>query len=616
MCLNDNFNNEMKLYTLMTSTFKLPIHYIKNKETVSDIIKEDLDLIPKYNNDLENDSIEDDKKQILQNNYTLKYLFNPQTEKEEKLIHQWASYYTNNRKFLKESQILYKKSNLKLLPSFYDEKNKNENDVLLNRLIELKSNDEFYAQYNYIDWKYFSWLNNYSWFLQLLSMYTLASPILTLCAPIFMLLVPFFILKFNGLNLSFHLYFQSLLQLLKQNVFAKLILNFNSVPWDKRIYMIFSVIMYIFQIYSNIQFCFRFYKNMNFIGSTNKLIVNFIERNENNVKIYGELVRNLETYKPFYNTLQCNIQRLSEYKQNIIYLNNFKLSFYNFLSMGSLLKNYYTLFHNDNLVESLHYMLDFQSYLGNIFQINTKLENNVLNTILLKPKLTTGYLYLKDVYTPIVGANNIVKNTVKLDKQMLITGPNASGKTTLLKATLLNVLLSQQIGCGYFSKDSKIRLYDTINCYINIPDTSGRDSLFQSEARRCKEIYDSVMNNIDKHHFCIFDELYSGTNPYEAISASYSFINHLSKRSNIDFLLTTHYIDLCKHLDNNKKLQNCSMKTISNEDNFKYTYKLDNNISNIRGGVKVLQDLGYPRAIVDDTRKFLEKIELLSIKKK
>ena len=81
-------------------------------------------------------------------------------------------------------------------------------------------------------------------------------------------------------------------------------------------------------------------------------------------------------------------------------------------------------------------------------------------------------------------------------------------------------------------------------------------------------------------------------------------------------MLTTHYIDLCKHLENNVKLQNCSMKTITQTDNFKYTYQLEQSISNVRGGVKVLQDLKYPREIVEDTRKFLQKIELLSIKKK
>ena len=208
----------------------------------------------------------------------------------------------------------------------------------------------------------------------------------------------------------------------------------------------------------------------------------------------------------------------------------------------------------------------------------------------------------------------VIKNDVKLKKNMLITGPNASGKTTLLKSTLLNILLSQQIGCGYYSRGSTIRLYDTINCYINIPDTSGRDSLFQSEARRCKEIYDNVANNIGSHHFCIFDELYSGTNPYEAISSSYSFIKHLTKFNNIDFMLTTHYLDLCKHLDDNKEIANYSMRTEEKDEDFIYTYKLEQKISNVRGGVKVLKDLGYPRHVIDDTKKFLSKIELLSIK--
>ena len=71
--------------------------------------------------------------------------------------------------------------------------------------------------------------------------------------------------------------------------------------------------------------------------------------------------------------------------------------------------------------------------------------------------------------------------------------------------------------------------YDTIHCYLNIPDTSGRDSLFQAEARRCKEILESLEDN--KKHFCIFDELFSGTNPNEACASSYGFIKYLNSFS-------------------------------------------------------------------------------------
>ena len=99
---------------------------------------------------------------------------------------------------------------------------------------------------------------------------------------------------------------------------------------------------------------------------------------------------------------------------------------------------------------------------------------------------------------------------------MIVTGPNASGKTTILKTVILNLIFSQSYGYGFYSKASVV-LYDKIHCYLNIPDTSGRDSLFQAEARRCKDIIDSLDDN--SKHFCIFDELFSGTNPNEACAS-------------------------------------------------------------------------------------------------
>jgi DNA mismatch repair protein MutS len=199
-------------------------------------------------------------------------------------------------------------------------------------------------------------------------------------------------------------------------------------------------------------------------------------------------------------------------------------------------------------------------------------------------------------------SSTIIKNDCNLNK--IITGPNASGKTTTLKSALINILLSQQIGFGCF-ESLKLCPYDKIHCYLNIPDTSGRDSLFQAEARRCKEIIDCIDEEKSKEltHFCIFDELYSGTNPEEAVITANAFMDYIVKNENVTCILTTHYVKLCKKLSKNKMIKNYNMKTIKKNDNFEYTYQLDEGISKIKGGLKVLHDMKYPKEILDLANK-------------
>ena len=152
-------------------------------------------------------------------------------------------------------------------------------------------------------------------------------------------------------------------------------------------------------------------------------------------------------------------------------------------------------------------------------------------------------------------------------------------------------------GCGFYDK-ANINLYQYIHCYLNIPDTSGRDSLFQAEARRCKEILDKINKNVTSRHFCIFDELYSGTNPTDAVDSAFSFLSYLSKFKNLNFILTTHYVDLCEKLNKNKTIENKNMKIIKKNNDIIYTYKLTKGICNIKGGNKILKDLGYPEEII------------------
>ena len=149
--------------------------------------------------------------------------------------------------------------------------------------------------------------------------------------------------------------------------------------------------------------------------------------------------------------------------------------------------------------------------------------------------------------------------------------------------------------------------FQFIHCYINIPDTNDRDSLFQAEVRRCLDILEKIGSNSNLRHFCIFDELFSGTNPYEAISSAVSYLEYINKY-NVKFILTTHYIQLCELMENNKKIINQNMKTDVKNNVSQYFYKMIKGISKIKGGLSVLKQLNYPEEIIKRSENIMENV--------
>jgi DNA mismatch repair ATPase MutS len=266
--------------------------------------------------------------------------------------------------------------------------------------------------------------------------------------------------------------------------------------------------------------------------------------------------------------------------------------------IGYVFKCFYEL-HTDKIYDdTIMFSLGFNGYVDCL----KGLQNNILErkinyaTFIDESKKTvfenSYYASLKNL--------NPVKNTVKLKKNIIITGPNASGKTTILKSTMINILMTQQFGCGFYDS-AKIKPFKHLHCYLNIPDTSGRDSLFQAEARRCKEILDTIDANKKDEHFCAFDELYSGTNPEEAEQSATAFMKYITKSKNVSCILTTHFMKVCKKLEKSKNITNYKMMTEREGDKLMYKYLLAEGISDIKGGIMVLKQMNYPKEIIDET---------------
>ena len=564
--------------------FKMPIYYNDEKMELKTNITTDLELISTIDTSY---------------NPIYSFCFNNDNDVSKMITNQISKYYTTDINFLKDNQKLIKgyvkpeTRYTKLSPNY-----KNIVDIWN----ELKIESGFREKYYYIDWEMIEFLNKSEIFLQFISIYNLFSPIFSLMIPIIILIIPFFILKMKGLPLTVSEYVDVLKTVAQTNAIGKLFtVNFSEISAQEKIYIFVSAAFYLFSIYQNVMVCVRFNNNMKTIHSHFREINLYLDNTLNSMNNYLDFSKDLKSHNNFNNSLKEKITLLESINNKIKSISEYSL--YNitkFKEIGRILKYFYELHTDSTYEEAMLYSLGFNGYIDCIEGLQNNIKERKISyaTFISENKKSifekSYYACLKD--------NKPVKNTIKFKKNMIITGPNASGKTTILKSTLINIILTQQFGCGFYSS-AKLSPFKHIHCYLNIPDTSGRDSLFQAEARRCKEILDIISDNKNDSHFCSFDELYSGTNPEEAEISAIAFMLYLQKYKNVSSLLTTHFVKVCKKLEKEKGIQNCKMLTEKIDNKIKYTYKLESGISEVKGGIHVLKEMNYPNEIIENTIK-------------
>jgi hypothetical protein len=562
------------------SHFKLPISYLNNKQSLRENIIEDLELVTCM--DSSDNSIYDG-------------VFSPKTYAGRYIMKEMPKHYTSDKDYLTDTQGLLK--NYKRL----DDEASNSEDLenVINIWKEIKGDPSFKTKYHYIEWNYWAHLNRSEFVLQFLSMYSLASPVLSLLVPVIMCIMPFFIIKAKGMDVTWKEYIHVLKVIASNHALCRIFTSFSSVSIDQKAYLILSTAFYAFSIYQNFLSCLRFYRNMQKMHGELLIIRNYIEKTIITMNNVLQHTSSLASYSPFNEGIIANREKLQIFKDKLENIQGDDLNIRNVTQIGKLMKHFYDM-HDDQTCGSMFlYSFGFHGFLENMDGIiqHIRKKNIGFSTFETKKKSV-----LRDAYYGALINRNKVKNDIRLDKTMVLTGPNASGKTTTLKTTLINIILSQQLGCGFY-KSATINPYDFIHCYLNIPDTSGRDSLFQAEARRCKEIIDIVQKNNKQRHFCVFDELYSGTNPDEAILSATAFMKYLIKNKRVNSVLTTHFIDVCKSLDKDKHIRNCHMSTSHHNGIFEYKYLLKSGISEVKGGMQVLTDMEYPEEIIKNASK-------------
>ena len=565
----------------MLDAFKLPIEYSPGH----------LELDKSLRNDLELDEAEEQQGLHMRLVNGDDYM---------RLIQgQLARFYTTDENFLAQTQSLLSKQ----LPE-----SKVSTDMI-NVWRDVIGDEAFYERFQYIETPALEFVNRNAKLLQALGVYNIASPILALALPILLLIIPFFIIKLQGHDISISKYIEVLKLVTSRHSLGQLF-SFQSVGWNQRIYILFSLALYAVQVYNNVISCVRFVRNVKVMKEHLRTLDDYLSTTIPLMRdVYGGACNGLSEYDAFTETGKEHLKMLEHVKhclEGLTSMNRGTMSMATIGELGRTLRCFYMLHRDPNVSSSLEYSMKFHGWLRFISSLSNQLQDGRLGTCTFTDTKDTKFT---GAYFAGVNSTADVKaNDYGLSKNIIITGPNASGKTTILKATLFNYILSQQFGVGCY-QTGRVRIVNKFHCYLNIPDTSGRDSLFQAEARRCMEILEATQDT-EQRHFCIFDELYSGTNPYEAIASATALLEEINSRSNVRFMLTTHFTRLCHNLKKSDMSSNKHMGVNESEDKLQYTYTLEAGVSSVRGGVQVLKDLRYPTKLVCRANRVLKTIRL------
>jgi energy-coupling factor transporter ATP-binding protein EcfA2 len=531
------------------------------------------------------------------------YLFNPQHTFALETIPLWNEQYTTDVSFLTDSQIviqdIHKYKNI-----MASQKYRISYDNLMEIWRATREDSRFLEKYTYIEWELGKQFNTSPVFLQSVSLANMISPVVSFLLPILFLILPFIILKIQGIPITVEVYINVLRDIAKQHFIGKALTTMNKLDFQNVAYLIFMVCFYVYQIYQNFITCTRFYENIRQINSHLFELQHYLEYSLHSMKAFLSIIEKRNSYSQFRENMMQHYNTLLELQKEIGNICPFSPSILKLTEIGDLLKCYYILYSRDDYASSIKYSFGFEGYINNLLGLHENITINRITASLFDSSSNT--VIDEQYYAPHMALDYVV-NDCKFDKNIVITGPNASGKTTFLKTTMINIIFTQQTGFGFYKK-CILNPYTHIHSYLNIPDTSERDSLFQAESRRCKEIIDIIDTNPrdDSRHLCTFDELYSGTNPEEAAKSAYGFLLYLAKYKNVDFILTTHYLEICNRLKKAQRIRNWKMEALCDSDNgeIEYTYKIKKGISKIQGALKVLKDMKYPEEIIDNITKW------------
>lgn len=389
-------------------------------------------------------------------------------------------------------------------------------------------------------------------------------PIINIMSPLMYIIIPYFVLIYK---LKFRIPIRTFI-----SFFYKAFVNnyqVRKIVCFQMIVMCLSIFVYSNSLLTSLETSSNIFNVCKTIYSKTKNVIQFVHSYNIISKLFGvrhnendlHLIKVVEKYNP---------NNLINFGEKLVLYKNFK-------SLG---------------LE--HFRNNSNKLLANLAIVNLFTSREMCFTKFVES--TTCRLEMKDLYHLILP--NSVKNSVFLtnNHNCIITGPNAAGKSTIIKSILLNVLLSQTYGIAC-CKECVLTPFYHLSSQINIPDVKGKMSLFEAEMFRCKQNVDIIDEMpFDRKSLIVLDEVFSSTNIIEGISGAYGILDYLGKKDNVCVIATTHYQYLTKLPHYLKFKMEATVDT--NNDIIKYDYLLKKGTSKQYIALEILKN-NFNTQIID-----------------
>lgn len=213
-----------------------------------------------------------------------------------------------------------------------------------------------------------------------------------------------------------------------------------------------------------------------------------------------------------------------------------------------------------------------------------------------KPILTKSkskkenYIEFEKIYHPLI--KNPVLNSGNFSRGVLLTGSNASGKSTFIKTVAINAILAQTI-YTCFAKEYKSSYFNIYTSMALKDDINSSESYYIVEIKSLKRILDSINNDIPC--LCFVDEILRGTNTVERIASSSEVLKSIENDNTICFA-ATHDVELTYILED--LFDNYHFEETITDDDIKFDYKLHTGRAETRNAIKLLGFMGYDKDLV------------------